>query len=142
MNTTIQTTTKPTRRSALDFSAAAAAAIVAGLTTAASATPNPDAELLAACAEFVDLDRQYRALCDSYGAEDVPDDAAAPLERRIVFVVDRMCALRATTVEGFRARGASLVHYMPEIAKDGQEYINDRVLAALLRDLVAGGAEV
>ena len=68
-----------------------------------------DTELIAVCAEF---------------------DAQSPL-------VDRMCKLRATTMEGDRARACSLALWDAELMKDGPGDTGECLTAAIVRDLLA-----
>ncbi len=104
---------------------------------------SPDAELIAACAEFTELDRQWHALHNAYDEdEDIPSNVLAPLGQRMTVVLDRICALRAVTPEGVRARGATYVAYAPEVIEeiDRSGCNDERLLAALMRDLVGSGA--
>ncbi len=53
-------------------------------------------------------------------------------------LLDRIVALRATTLDGFMARARTLAGWDVEATrKIGEDnYLNDRMLAALLRDMV------
>jgi hypothetical protein len=133
----------PTRRSALGFGAAA---IVAGLATPAIAGgPDPDGELIALCAEFDALERGIKAyypggakyiLCDAER-----DNATAPLDQEQRGLIDRMCELRASTLNGIRARARTLVLWAADEAEGAEcksNCLDDRMRAAISRDLIAG----
>jgi len=102
---------------------------------------SPDAELLAACAAFDALERQYVALYD--GPDAIEDDdeceaAARPIRLKQKPLLDKLTNLRATTLEGHLARIRSLV--LEDQQLDIEElatssYINQRLLGMVLRDL-------
>ncbi|MCC6718233.1 MAG: hypothetical protein IT555_10140 [Acetobacteraceae bacterium] len=131
---------RPTRRGLLAL-APAAALVPAG---AAVAAPHPDAELLAAVARF-------RATHDAQAAiyndpdETIDDDARDAAwnvhEPEHHAALDALCAARATTLEGIVARGVMLAEYAPDWLDPewSGEYVDDRQLMSLLRDLVAMG---
>lgn len=141
---------KPSRRGVL----ASAAGLLAfgGTTAAVQAAPgaHPDAELIALCAAFDDLERRYRASFDRDSSAYVEDDderdrvndlireAQDPLEERI-------CAIRATTLDGWRARVRSILLWDAEAdpAEDSLclgHSTDRRMTAATFRDLLGDRA--
>jgi len=130
----------PTRRTIL---AAAPALAALAPASAASATPHPDAELLAACARFRALNAEIAAIyAAGYTAEFPDDDAREEFrdEREPAFLeaLDAIVACRATTLEGVIARGLALAEFTPEKVEPDFEtpYWDELQLHALLRDLV------
>jgi hypothetical protein len=118
----------------------------AGL-AAAAAAPNPDADLLAVCAEFNACDLRQRAIYD--GPNAIEDDgkagqAAAPIFARMDALLDRMEHLWAATSVGIAARAGSLAQHSGgrEFSFDAQGTITGRLLDYLMRDGAAlGGAD-
>lgn len=114
---------------------------------AAAAAPNPDADLLAVCAEFNACDLRQRAIYD--GPDAVEDDgkaalAAAPIFAQMYTLLDRMEHLRAATPVGIAARAGSLAQHSGgrEFSFDAQGTITGRLLDYLMRDAAAlGGAD-
>ncbi len=111
---------------------------------AAVAAPNPDADLLAVCAEFNACDLRQRAIYD--GPDAVEDDgkaalAAAPIFARMDALLDRMEHLRAATPAGIAARAGSLAQHSGgwEFSFDARGTITGRLLDYLLRDVAALG---
>ena len=98
-----------------------------------AAAPNPDAELLAVCAEFDALEHRRNAAFDD---DNLTDEAHDALREEQAPLVDQMCALQAVTPEGMRARARSLVLYDPEVVERRIVYTDDRLVAAVLRDLI------
>jgi hypothetical protein len=103
---------------------------------------SPDADLLAACAAFDALEREY--LATGFGHEiGSPAEAVAEAEQERVSeaqraLVDRMCDLQAVTREGLAARAHSLALWDAELMKDGPGDIGECLTAAIVRDLLAG----
>lgn len=106
---------------------------------------HPDAELLAACAEFVRLERLW--LATDWKAEfDSPEEAAAEVEqtrlrREQKPWLNRICSLRASTLEGVAAIGACCTAFDAG-AEDWSDaaagpYTNTRLEAALMRSLAS-----
>lgn len=121
------------RRAVFGISAAAATG------ASAHAAIDPDAELIALCREFQELDRRYCYLHNDAGlGDDEAEAATKPLLDRMTVILDPMCALRATTERGVRVRAATLLQYAPDklrlFAKSS--YFDDRLFTALLRDLM------
>ena len=103
--------------------------------------PSPDAELLETCAEFDAWEWQYLATDFEAVGDDTPKGRAAEAEQARFAeaqhpLVDRMCELRAITREGQAARARSLALWDAELMKPGKVYTNDRLTAAIVRDLI------
>ena len=133
------TTTLSNRRAVLKLSAAAS--MVGFAVPALARPPSADAELIAACAAYDDLNRRFCDVCETDDDEERMYAAQKYLSARMNTVLDRICSLQATTVEGFKARGATLALFIPEVLEKWGEskYDDDRMLFALMRDLAAGG---
>ena len=104
----------------------------------------PDADLLAACAAFDDLERAYQATGFNHAVRS-PEDEAAEAERWRVSaaqdqLVERMCELRAVTRAGQAARARSLALWDGELMKDGTGDTGALLTAAIVRDLIGGEA--
>jgi hypothetical protein len=130
-----------TRRGLLALAPALAALAPA---STASATPHPDAELLAACARFRALNAEVAAVYSAGYTAEFPDDDAREefrdaREPAFLEALDAIVACRATTLEGVIARGLALAEFTPEKVADDFEtpYWDELQLHALLRDLVA-----
>ncbi len=131
------------RRNLLSAGPALMALVGAGL-DAAAAAPNPDADLLAVCAEFNACDLRQRAIYD--GPDAVEDDgkagqAAAPIFARMDALLNRMEHLRAASPVGIAARAGSLAQHSGgrEFSFDAQGTITGWLLDYLLRDAAALG---
>jgi len=118
---------------------------VLGCAGAAAAAPNPDADLLAVCAEFNACDVRQRAIYD--GPDAVKDDgkaalAAAPIFARMEVLLNRMEDLRAASSIGIAARAGSLAQHSGgmESSFDAQGTITGRLLDYLMRDAAALGS--
>jgi hypothetical protein len=112
--------------------------------TAGAARPapdaHPDAELIAACREFEELERlrhSYRG-SGKYDREEErkEDEFYAQIDSREAPLVDPICRLRATTEAGNTARARALSEIAITENLGGGE-CSERMLAALLRDLVS-----
>ena len=131
------------RRSML--AAGSAAMILAGTGLGvAAAVPNPDVDLIAACAEFNACDLRQRAIYD--GPDALDDDeasgqAAAPIFVQMHTLLDRMEHLRATSHAGIAARAGSLAQHCGQWAFsfDARNTIAGRLLDYLMRDAAALG---
>ncbi len=134
-------------RRALAGAVGLAATGVVPAARAAAAFRNPDAKLIAVCAEFIARDRQVNAIYDGPNAI-VDDDAAAAAAKSVLLhmyaLVDQMEALRASTARGIQARAASLAQHAGggEFSFDAEGTITCRMLDYLLRDAAAIGASV
>ncbi|MGI4795066.1 MAG: hypothetical protein ACRYG8_13525 [Janthinobacterium lividum] len=95
--------------------------------------PDPDAGLLAVCAEFDAVEHRRNAMFDD---DTLTDKANASIREEQAPLVDRLCELQAVTIEGMRARARSLVLYDDAVMERHTIYTNDRIVAAVLRDLI------
>jgi hypothetical protein len=102
---------------------------------------HPDADLLAACAAFDAAERRHHTFF--YGPDAIKDDderdaALTPVEAERGRLVEVICSLRATTLEGHlaRVRVVMLEDLELDPAEDARsEYYNTSLLGALVRDL-------
>ena len=109
------------------------------------APPDLDDQLIAACLAFDALERCVDALNDPADPafiedDDVRDRATAPIEAEQVPLMERICALKAATLQGKRARARSFLlwHKAIDPAVDAvapHRSWTDRLVAAVLRDL-------
>lgn len=101
----------------------------------------PDAELLAACAAFDALEHEAMAL--QVGPGRITDDEARSRALAVIVArqepwLERMCAIRVTNPVCWQARARSLALWDRDMLADYEEgYTDQRLLAALLRDMVA-----
>ena len=102
-----------------------------------SSAPNPDAELLAVCAAFDAAEHRRSAMFDN---GTLTDEANATIRAAQDQKVKRICALRAVTPQGWRARARSLVLFDDEFLERRLVHAPDRMMAAILRDLVEDGS--
>ncbi len=98
--------------------------------------PSPDAELLSVCAAFDATEHQRNAMFDD---GTLTDEANAMLRAAQDRRVERMCILRALTPRGWQARARSLLLFDDEFLERRHVHANDRMMAAILRDLVEDG---
>ena len=103
--------------------------------------PSLDADLLEACAAFDVLERAYIALGGDY-APGSPEEDASEAERERLYeaqqpLVDRICDVRAFTIEGQLARARSLALWDAELMKP-QKDTGGWFTQAIVRDLLAG----
>ncbi len=102
-----------------------------------------DAELLEACAAFDHLQRSFDAIPGNHPPGSAEEDAADAERGRLCEqqepLVDRMCQLRAATREGTLARARSLVLWDKELMKERSEAPGERLIEAIVRDLVEEG---
>ncbi|WP_158744133.1 hypothetical protein [Acidisphaera sp. L21] len=119
---------------------AATLPLVAHATSMAPPAAHPDAELLAACAAFDDLERQ--ALATFAGRDfDDPAEIAADFERESIVEaqippVDIIASHHAITKEGMAARARSIRLWAPDEFRENGHF-SGRTVHALLRDLTA-----
>ena len=111
-------TSAPTRRLVLGtFAALPLAGLPAVLPL--PATPNPDAELIAACAVSDEYDRRCRYIYDEMGVDDeTANELVGEILDRHLYVVDAIEAHRATTALGILARARSLAVHNLDCAWD------------------------
>ena len=101
----------------------------------------PNAELLAACATFDALEHEAAAL--HTGPDRIVDDeersaALAMIVERQAPWLERMCAIQVTSPIAWQARARSLALWDQDMLADYEDgYVNERLLAALLRDIAA-----
>lgn len=120
------------------------AALAAAAALPAMAAPHPDAELLSACAQFVEVNQRICGAYHYHGEwNEEAEKAAYALEESLWPLLDerfeRLLACRARTLAGIQARARALHAYYPEYLDehllDG-DYLQ-RQVGALLRDLLA-----
>jgi hypothetical protein len=100
-----------------------------------------DGELIRLCAEFDALERRIISF-HTGGSAYIVDDAARqraidPIQDEQLPLLDRIVELRAITAEGWKARAATLVLYTPHYVNVREPYVDQRMIGALLRDMVA-----
>jgi len=131
-----------TDRAASDLvGASTPAAMPDGPAPASSVQLLADAALILACARFSALERQMLATFD--GPDRIDDDIArdvvlAALREAQGPQIDLVCRLRATSLAGHRARAAAFAVWdggETAYRAASQASLEDRVLAALVRDL-------
>ena len=93
------------------------------------APASPDAELLAACAEFDAVERAYRAT-DFNCKSDTPEDLVNERERGRLYmaqvpVLNRTTEFQAVTHAGQVARARSFALWRPELLEDGEGNFGD-----------------
>ena len=124
--------------------AASRRGLLAAGTLAASATPGPlqrDIELIAIAGEATALVRKIDAAYPhnaTLAEERAYDAEMEPLNARVDELAERMEDMEAVTLAGARARAHYLVSKYERLLTD-QDTPLERQLAALLRDLTAGG---
>ncbi len=135
------------RRDFLAFTAGAVAARtvlpVAARAEGVGGSPilNPDAELIAACQDYLRLQRTWDAYCSNIPGDIEEDDPGYAMLEPLAELRERIVSMRATTQEGFLARARCRAWvFLPGTAQcqpDQYTGDDDRMLAAELRDLVA-----
>ena len=117
------------------------AAALGGTSGAVQPPPSPDADLLEACAAFDELERAYIATFTGFEAGSPEEDVAEAEQKRLHAAqepfVDSICELQAVTREGQAARARSLALWDAELMKDQKPYTADRLMVAIVRDLLA-----
>ena len=109
---------------------------------------HPDARLLTACDAFLALEERASELltlsADDTSLENATNSARAPLIAAQDTLLDTICADRVVTQHGHAARCRVILacdrDLDPERDAAAGVYAFRRLLAATLRDLVAGGA--
>ena len=102
-----------------------------------SSTPNADAELLTVCAAFDATEHHRNALFDDGMLTDEVNATLRAVQNRRV---DRICTLRAVTPQGWQTRARSLVLFDDKFLERRLVHAPDRMMAAILRDLVDNSA--
>jgi hypothetical protein len=104
-------------------------------------TPSPDAELIAACNEYLRIQRAFEVAYDEHDGDMEPGHPALDILDPIPALTEQIVALRATTAEGIAARmQCAAFHYLPShhaCQDDPDAGSDDRFEAAVLRDMVA-----
>ena len=124
------------------LTAAAAGAMLPGAVKAdvAGQIAPPDAALIAACTEFLRIQRAFEAYYDMLPGDMAKDDPHAAMLEPLDGLADRIVALRATTAEGHLARArCAAFHYLSHhrlTQDDPDGAFETRFEAAGLRDLV------
>ena len=130
---------RPTRRGLLGGAAVLAAAPVASASVPTQA--HPDADLLAACNEFLRIQREFEAYYDTLSEDMEEGDPGLTILNPVPGLVERIVALRATTADGHLARARCRAFpCLPQARAcqdDPEAATEDRFTAAELRDLVA-----
>ena len=104
------------------------------------AQPAPDAELIALCDRFNELEREiiatYGMLDDEH--EDEEDALRAPMEQAQKPLFEKIMGLRATTIEGHRARAAMFRLWYSQLEGEGRSegFWAGRMAWALVRDVL------
>ena len=130
------------------FLAGVAASGALALPAAANAASNPDAALIADCAEYGRLGALSNDVWNSAVTDaecDRADDLTEQWHGRQEELLDLIVETRASTLAGVTARARALVRYDPDMADPegfGANGWNDYVARAVIRDLLAvtGGA--
>ena len=103
---------------------------------------HPDADLLAACAAHDELERAYLATGFDHDSGTPEYDTAEAEQIRITAAqrpyVDRICKARPVLWEGHVARARTLALCDPDLFRRASGYANEAMLAAIVRDLLAG----
>lgn len=101
-----------------------------------SSAPSPDAQLLAVCAAFDAAEHDRNAMFDD---GTLTDEANATIRAVQDRRVERICTLPALTLPGLQARARSLLLFDDEFLERRLVHAPDRMMAAILRDLVEDG---
>lgn len=113
---------------------------------AVAASLHPDAELIALCHQFDELERAYQKIYDDPDAtedEDEVDRLARPIAVDRAALLPRIIALHATTIEGLMTRARTVYLEDVQIGREavevleGSPYMNELLMASLHRDLMA-----
>jgi len=89
-----------------------------------------EADLIAACDAAVALVER----ADRYAYSDASIDR---ITDQVTQLVDEIISMRATTLDGFKARARTLLTIYPSIARESEAVGDDALVAALVRDLIA-----
>ena len=119
----------------------AAAVMLLPRAVEAGVVPHPDAELIAACRDYIRIQREFEAYYDTLPSDIEADDHGVAIIRSVDELGGKIIALRAVTAEGYAARAKCVAwHYLPNhrSCQDNPDYgFEDRFMAAGMRDLVA-----
>lgn len=133
------------RRAALSLGIAAAAASVARPAPAGGTAQSTDAKLIRLCAEFDAVERRvkshYAGGANHIRDDDERDAIIDPFCRQQERLLALLVEARATTLDGLRARAATLALFAPDVARpDANDDLPGQMIAAILRDLTGGVA--
>ena len=122
------------------------AVVAAGAPVVGAAEGHPDAVLITACAEFVALEGKINAIHappydhlpvgEAFALERAREGEAEPFEAQQALLVELICAARPNTPEGHAARARALLAWDKNPCWQDSESWNDRLLGAIVRDLV------
>lgn len=137
--------TRATRRSLLALTPLAAVAAAAPGVTLGQL--QQEQGLIAACSEVVALERHLWTVLAARFSErqqEELDAAQAPFAARQSQLIEQICAAKAVTLDGCRAKARALASWAPYRVADAEgyeesEFRSDRMVASILRDLTAGG---
>ena len=143
----LSTTAQPsqsTRRSLFSGlgSAAFGTALVVSMPLEPFAADHPDAEFLSVLRRFREVEEAIFPAagtgCQTIAEEDARDIRMEPLRASLDALGDRVCALRATTPDGWRARARALLLPYPDLPTDAASglCLGDRLQHALIRDVI------
>ena len=122
--------------------AALGTALVASMPMEPFASDHSDAEILGVIGRFKEVEAMIFPPSGAGGRTIDEEDAwevhQAPLRAALDTLADRMCAMRARTPDGWRARARALLLPYPDLPTDAESglCIGDRLLHALIRDMV------
>ncbi len=146
--------TAPSRRhliggsilAALSGAAFAGAVVLPNPGEAFPAATGPDAELIRLCAECdalqARIDKQYTtpwehlSPSEAHAREVAIDAAIEPLTDAQDLLLERICAMRATTPQGHAARARTLIAWDKDPCWTDDECWNNQLIGAIVRDLV------
>ncbi len=116
--------------------------LVASMPLEAFPADHPDAEFLGVLGQFREVEEAIFPAagtgCQTIAEEDARDIRMAPLRASLDALGERVCALRATTPDGWRARAQALLLPYPDLPTDAASglCLGDRLLHALIRDVI------
>ncbi len=125
------------------LSTAPAAMVLAGTDAAAAYTAQPDAELIALCAEFEVLERKaVAALAMNDEDQDRADAVAEAIDREQAPIIAAITAICPTTLAGFTALATIAVLWSPELIRISpiQGDTGERLLQVMLRGMTGRAA--
>jgi hypothetical protein len=94
---------------------------------------HPDAELIRLCTEIDRIEDQWLSTLPVGG--DIPDTVAAGISAQQEPLIEQICDMTASTLNGMRARARTIVKWAPDLVSMSHDAADDMV-AALLRDLI------
>lgn len=123
------------------------AALAATMPDATLGQLGAEQRLIAACGEIIALERHLWTVLTarfSEHQEEALEAAQAPFAATQGQLIKQICAAKAVTLDGCRAKAQALAAWAPYLVADAEghvesEWRSDRMVASILRDLVAGG---